>query len=60
MYCSKVCVFTSIIFGDSRKVDAYLEQGESRPDAKLDRRELAAYASVGSLLLNLDESMTKE
>jgi hypothetical protein len=47
-------------FGDSQKVDAYLEQGESRPDGKLDRRELAAYASVGSLLLNLDEAMTKE
>jgi Protein of unknown function (DUF1553)/Protein of unknown function (DUF1549)/Concanavalin A-like lectin/glucanases superfamily/Planctomycete cytochrome C len=47
-------------FGDSQKVDAYLEQGESRPDPKLDRRELAAYASVGSLLLNLDEAMTKE
>jgi hypothetical protein len=47
-------------FADSQKVDAYLEQGESRPDAKLDRRELAAYATVGSLLLNLDEAMTKE
>jgi len=47
-------------FGDSTKVDAYLKQGESLPDPKLDRRELAAYASVGSLLLNLDESMTKE
>jgi hypothetical protein len=47
-------------FSDSKKVDAYLELGESRPDQKLDRRELAAYASVGSLLLNLDEAMTKE
>jgi hypothetical protein len=47
-------------FSDAAKVDAYLEQGESKPDAKLDRRELAAYASVGSLLLNLDEVMTKE
>jgi hypothetical protein len=47
-------------FSDPGKVDAYLQQGESRPDPKLDRRELAAYASVGSLLLNLDEAMTKE
>jgi len=47
-------------FSDSPKVDAYLKQGESLPDPKLDRRQLAAYASVGSLLLNLDESMTKE
>jgi hypothetical protein len=47
-------------FSDSAKVDAYLALGESRPDPKLDRRELAAYATVGSLLLNLDETMTKE
>lgn len=47
-------------FSDAQKVDEYLSQGESRPDAKLDRRELAAYASVASLLLNLDEAMTKE
>jgi hypothetical protein len=47
-------------FSDAAKVDAYLAQGESRPDAKLDRRDLAAYASVASLLLNLDEVMTKE
>jgi hypothetical protein len=26
----------------------------------LDERELAAYTSVGSLLLNLDEAVTKE
>jgi len=47
-------------FSDAAKVATYLELGESRPDAKLDRRELAAYTSVGSLLLNLDEVMTKE
>ena len=47
-------------FSDAQKVDAYLAQGESKPDASLDRRELAAYASVASLLLNLDEVMTKE
>ncbi|HTB13448.1 MAG TPA: DUF1553 domain-containing protein [Bryobacteraceae bacterium] len=47
-------------FSDSARADAYLKQGESPPDPRLDRRELAAYTSVGSLLLNLDESMTKE
>ncbi len=47
-------------FSDAQKAGAYLEQGESKADAQLDRRELAAYASVGSLLLNLDEAMTKE
>jgi hypothetical protein len=47
-------------FSDPAKVDEYLAQGESQPDGSLDRRELAAYASVGSLLLNLDEVMTKQ
>jgi hypothetical protein len=47
-------------FSDAARVDAYLAQGESRPDPQLDRRELAAFASIGSLLLNMDEVMTKE
>ena len=42
------------------EIAAYLSQGESRTDSKLDARELAAYASVASLLLNLDEAVTKE
>jgi mono/diheme cytochrome c family protein len=37
-----------------------LRAGESKPDAKLDAAELAAYAHVCSLILNLDESVTKE
>jgi Protein of unknown function (DUF1553) len=40
--------------------EKYLQQGESRADRELAPRELAAYASVGSLLLNLDEAVTKE
>ena len=36
------------------------EQGDSKPSAKLDAVELAAYTSLGSLLLNLDETLTKE
>lgn len=39
---------------------AYLSQGDSPADPKLDPRELAAYASVASLILNLDEAITKE
>jgi hypothetical protein len=46
--------------GKPSQIQAYLSQGESRADAKLDARELAAYASVASLLLNLDEAVTKE
>jgi hypothetical protein len=37
-----------------------LRVGESKPDAKLDVAELAAYAQVCSLILNLDEVVTKE
>jgi hypothetical protein len=42
------------------RVEAYLKQGDSKPDPKLNPRELAAYASVASLILNLDEAITKE
>ncbi|HTM47325.1 MAG TPA: DUF1553 domain-containing protein [Bryobacteraceae bacterium] len=43
-----------------QEAHALLSQGESRCDPALDEKELAAYASVGSLLLNLDETITKE
>jgi len=46
--------------GRKNDVKAFLNQGEARGDASLDERELAAYTSVGSLLLNLDETVTKE
>ena len=38
----------------------YLSQGESPRDAELDVSELAAYATLASLILNLDETITKE
>jgi len=34
--------------------------GESRRDERLDIGELAAYTAVASLILNLDEAITKE
>jgi hypothetical protein len=37
-----------------------LRTGESKPDAKLDVAELAAYANVCGLIMNLDETVTKE
>jgi len=37
-----------------------LRVGESKPDPKLDPTELAAYANVYSLIMNLDETVTKE
>lgn len=42
------------------KVSTFLSQGESPPDASLNPRELAAYAAVASMLLNLDETVTKQ
>ncbi|HEY2934388.1 MAG TPA: DUF1553 domain-containing protein [Acidobacteriota bacterium] len=39
---------------------AYLQHGESSSDGALDPREVAAYAAVASLMLNLDETVTKE
>jgi hypothetical protein len=38
----------------------FLKQGESPVRPGLDEAELAAYAGVASLLLNLDETITKE
>jgi hypothetical protein len=34
--------------------------GDSKPDAKLDPAELAAYTTTASIILNLDETVTKE
>ena len=48
-------------FSDKKNdVKAFLNQGDARTDPSLDERDLAAYTSVGSLLLNLDETVTKE
>ena len=46
--------------GDSTRVEKFLAQGESKPDSRADRRELAAYGAVGSLILNLDETVTRQ
>jgi len=42
------------------KARAYLTAGETPADPSLEPRELAAYAAVASLILNLDETITKE
>ena len=39
---------------------AYLSVGESQWDTTLDPRELAPYAALASLMLNLDEAVTKQ
>ena len=45
--------------GDGR-VKEFLAHGDTPPDPKLEARQLAAYGAVASLLLNLDETITKE
>ncbi len=42
------------------EIQKFLSQGEARTDPRLDQRELAAYTSVASLLLNMDETVTKQ
>ncbi|MGH9628090.1 MAG: DUF1553 domain-containing protein [Bryobacteraceae bacterium] len=46
--------------GKEADAKTFLSQGESPSDPALNPRDLAAYASVASLLLNLDETVTKE
>jgi len=43
-----------------KEADRLLAVGERRSDQKLDTAELAAYASTASLILNLDEVITKQ
>jgi hypothetical protein len=44
---------------DAKAAVNYLTQGEAARDEKLDTRELAAYAALASLILNLDATLTK-
>jgi len=45
---------------DSKSAVELLKQGDSERDPSLNAAELAAYTGVASLLLNLDEMVTKE
>jgi hypothetical protein len=45
---------------DRPAAEQLLAQGESRSDASLDPAELAGYTQLGSILLNLDETVTRE
>jgi hypothetical protein len=46
--------------GDGKSAAAFLHVGESPVRADLDASELAAYAGVASLILNMDEAITRE
>jgi hypothetical protein len=45
---------------EPRDAKIYLHQGEHPRDMSVDVVELAAYTAVGSLILNLDETITKQ
>ncbi len=44
---------------DQDAAKALIAYGESKPDSSLNASELAAYAMLANLLLNLDETITK-
>jgi hypothetical protein len=52
--------YLAIYRGDPEAARQLLAHGDSPRDDKLDAGELAAYASVATILLNLDETLTKE
>ena len=45
---------------DLKSANAFLKQGESSVNPKLGVPELAAYTTVASLMLNMDEAITKQ
>ncbi|MBM3736893.1 MAG: DUF1553 domain-containing protein [Acidobacteria bacterium] len=45
---------------DAKGAEALISQGASKPDPRWNASELAAYTAAASLLLNLDETVTKE
>jgi len=51
--------YRDLFQNDTKSAQKYLAQGEAPRDERLDARELAAYASVASLILNLDSALTK-
>jgi len=44
---------------DAEAIQGLLDVGDSKPPAELDPCELAAYTTVASVILNLDETITK-
>lgn len=52
--------FSSKYSANEAEAKSFLQQGESPVDSKYDPKVLAAYTSIASLLLNLDEAVTKE
>jgi hypothetical protein len=42
------------------RAQQYISHGDSKPDKTIDAGKLAAYSTVASVILNLDETITKE
>ena len=51
---------TEIFSKDSKSAEELLRVGESKANEKLKPAELAAWTTVASAILNLDEVITKE
>lgn len=51
--------FQQRYYGDPGAAKELVEYGESKPDEKVADAELAAYTMLASLILNLDETVTK-
>ncbi len=45
---------------DKKAAAEFVQHGQSAPNRKLPAEELAAYTAIASLILNLDEAVTKE
>ena len=45
---------------NTEQAQAFLSNGKSTPDETLDTTQLAAYSAIASVMLNLDETITKE
>jgi hypothetical protein len=52
--------FQSMLIADPDAAVAFVSQGEYPVDPELESEELAAYTALASVLLNLDETITKE
>ncbi len=52
--------YLALLQADEEAADTLLSHGESPVDAAADKAEHAAYASVAAVILNLDETITKE
>ncbi|MDZ7638064.1 MAG: DUF1553 domain-containing protein [Bryobacterales bacterium] len=52
--------FESYYQANRKQAEALLAEGASQPERGLDARELAAWTGIASIVLNLDETVTKE